>query len=319
MSAGFYLVGPTASGKSAVALALAERIGGEIVNADAFQLYRELPIATAQPSAEEQRRVPHHLYGVLPVTEACDAQKYHSLALPVIHDIAARGKWPIIVGGSGLYVKALTHGLAPLPPVDPALRAKIASLTREQRVQRLLELDPEATRNVPLENDRYVSRALEVCLATGRPQSELRSQWQNNEPHFSGVLLQRDRADLLQRIEARTAAMFDAGLVDEVRHLPADSPNAAKAIGVSQVRELLAGRCTLAEASEAITIATRQYAKRQMTWFRRERGFQTICPSADSSVTGTVEEILALFPCLLQPPPSAPSLSISDPAPTPSR
>lgn len=297
----FLLTGPTASGKSAVALELAQRIGGEIVNADAFQLYRELPIVTAQPTTADLAQVPHHLYGVLSVSERCDAQRYHDLARPVIDDITARGKWPIVVGGSGLYVKALTHGLAPLPPVSDALRAEVAALTKEQRVARLLALDPEATRNVPLENDRYVSRALEVCLATGTPQSQLRTQWQQHQPQFHGALLQRERSHLLQRIQQRTHAMFTSGLIQEVAALPRDCPNAEKAIGVQQVREHLAGRITLMQAQEAIHIATRQYAKRQMTWFRRETGYVTVEASPTSTSAELASQIIGHFPCLNSP------------------
>lgn len=297
----FLLTGPTASGKSAVALALAQRIGGEIINADAFQLYRELPVATAQPDAADLALVPHHLYGVLSVTERCDAQRYHDLARPIIAEVTARGRWPIVVGGSGLYVKALTHGLAPLPPVPEALRGEVAAMTKEQRVARLLALDPEATRNVPLENDRYVSRALEVCLVTGIPQSELRSQWQNAQPQFHGVILQRDRSDLLLRIQQRTEVMFTSGLIQEVAALPQNCPNADKAIGVSQVREHLAGHLTLEQTKEGIHIATRQYAKRQMTWFRRETGYVQLHATPTSTSAELATQILQQFPFLNTP------------------
>jgi len=299
----FLLTGPTASGKSTVALELALRIGGEIVNADAFQLYRELPVATAQPAAADLALVPHHLYGVLSVAERCDAQRYHDLARTVIDAIAARGRWPIVVGGSGLYVKALTHGLTKLPPVFEALRQEIAALSKDERIARLLALDPEATRNVPLENDRYVSRALEVCLATGQPQSALRSQWQNNHPQFHGVLLQRERTDLLSRITQRTETMFASGLVQEVAALPHDCPNADKAIGVPQVREHLAGHLTLEETKDAIHIATRQYAKRQMTWFRRETGYVPLPANPGSTAADLVTQIIEHFPILTAPPP----------------
>ncbi len=305
----FYITGPTASGKSALALELAMQVGGEVVNADAFQLYRELPITTAQPSAADCAEVAHHLYGVLPVTEPCDAQKYRRLVEPVVKEIAGRGRWPIVVGGSGLYVKALTHGLAELPTVDPRVRAKIAALTPAERSARLLELDPQAMSNVPFENDRYVSRALEVCLLTGQPQSQLRQSWKAGKPQFQGVYLRRDRLDLVERIENRTREMFANGLVEEVRALPNESITAGKAIGVRQVRSYLAGELTLDGAMEAIATATRQYSRRQSTWFRREQGFQTICPRPDSTVTFSVEQILQAFPCLSQPPPSDLSLS----------
>jgi tRNA dimethylallyltransferase len=310
----FYLVGPTASGKSALALKLAEVVCGEIINADAFQLYRELPITSAQPSAADLAAVPHHLYGALSVTETVDAQKYHDLVQPVVREVLSRGKWPIIVGGSGLYIKALTHGLAPLPPTDLALRERLlAETTAEERRGRLLELDPEAELNVPLANDRYVTRALEICLLTGEPQSRLRRQWEGRaEPQFTGVLFHQPRERLLERIATRTQAMLRGGMIEEIAALTQTSigTNAQKAIGVPQVRDYIAGKASLLATEEAIVIATRRYAKRQMTWFRREKGFQTICPEGDSSDTVLVQQTLALFPCLLQPPPSVPSLSI---------
>jgi tRNA dimethylallyltransferase len=297
----FLLTGPTASGKSSLALELARRIGGEVVNADAFQLYAELPIITAQPTQAERSELPHHLYGVLSVTQRCDAQRYHDLASAVIQEIASRGKWPIVVGGSGLYVKSLTHGLAPLPPVPESLRAEVASFSKQERIARLLALDPEAKCNVPLENDRYVSRALEVCLVTGLPQSTLRSQWQQAQPQFHGIILQRERTDLVERINLRTETMFEAGIIDEVKALPTHSPNAEKAIGVQQVRAHLAGEFTKDEAMEAIRVATRQYAKRQATWFRRETGYTRVEAKADQTNSALADQILQRYPMLSAP------------------
>ena len=292
-----------------MALELALRIGGEIVNADAFQVYRGLDVCSAKPSAEERARVPHHLFDVLVPAESCDAQRFRDLALPVIAAIAARGRWPIVVGGSGLYLKALTHGLASLPKADEELRAKLALLTPAERIAELLRLDPQAERNVPLKNDRYVSRALEVCLLTGRPQSELRREWLDNEPHFLGVQITRERDDLYRRINARVLGMVAAGLVPEIAALRSLSTTAEKAIGVREVRQHLQEGLPLGAAVEAIQQASRRYAKRQVTWFKRERGFQTICLSPDSTPSMAADRILELFPCLNQPPPSAPSSS----------
>ena len=306
----FYLCGPTASGKTAVAVALAERIGGEVICADAFQLYRGLAICSAQPTAAERGAVPHHLFEVLGLHETCDAQHYRDLALPVIAAVRDRGRWPIIVGGSGLYLKALTHGLAPVPKGDAATRAQLAMLTAAERVAELLRLDPAAPGNVPLENDRYVTRALEICLLSGRPQSELRREWAQQEPSFLGALLGRERDDLYQRINQRVLAMVAQGLVAEVAALGELSATAAMAIGVRDIQRHLRGECSLDEAVAAIQQASRRYAKRQVTWFKREHGFQTICLAPDSTARMAVERILELFPCLLTPPPlSAPSPS----------
>lgn len=305
----FFITGPTASGKTALAVALAEHVGGEIVNADAFQLYAGLDILTAKPAAAEMARAPHHLYGVLPLTEACDAQRYHALAVPVIHEIHARGRVPIVVGGSGLYVKALTHGLSPLPCASPQLRERFKHLSPGEKIVWLLQRDPEAATTVNLRNPRYVERALEICLLSGRPQSGLRRSFEQKEPQVNGVILERDRAALYGRINERTLAMFAAGMIEEVAALEGISPTAEKAIGVREVREHLAGRVTREETIAAIQQATRHYAKRQMTWFRRERCFQTICLDSVPAAEYALTHLLELFPCLHPSSPSAPSSS----------
>lgn len=294
----FYIVGPTASGKSAVALALAERICGEVVNADAFQIYRRLDIVTAKPSVEERSRVPHHLFDALEPTENCDAQRYRTMALPVLTEIEARGKVPIVVGGSGLYIKALTHGLAVLPKGDEAVRAQFAHLTLEEKVSWLLQLDPQAGMNVNLRNPRYVERGLEICLLTGQPQSRLRQTFSQTTITARGVLLERDRAQLYMRINARVMEMIETGLLEEVRNLGALSDTAEKAIGIREMRCVIAGQMSIDEATEAIQQATRRYAKRQMTWFRREHWLQTICLAPETTADSTAEAILNLFPDL---------------------
>lgn len=292
-----YIVGPTASGKSALALGLAGEIGGEIVNADAFQLYRGMDVCTAMPSQADFERVPHHLFGVIPLSETCDAQRYAELARVTIAGIAARGRIPIITGGSGLYVKSLTHGLASLPSSE-TLRAKIAQLTDRERVAWLLMRDPGATRNVNLKNDRQVSRALEICLLSGRPQSELRCSWHEQAPPHRGILLRVERTELNARIHLRVQAMIQAGLVDEIRRLPPLSATAEKAIGVRQIRAHLRGELTLPEAVAAIQIATRQYARRQEKWFKRERGLQPLAVSDRDSMRDRIRAVFAAVPGL---------------------
>jgi tRNA dimethylallyltransferase len=279
-----YLVGPTASGKSALAIELALRFDGEIVNADAFQLYRGLDICTAKPAAQDFARVPHHLYGVLSLGELCDAQFFCDLAKPVIAEIISRGKVPIIVGGSGLYLKALTHGLSPLPS-DESLRQKLAELTPHERVEWLISRDPGAEQTVNLKNDRYVTRALEICILTGEPQSRLREAWSKSNPSFRGVRLVWDRVTLDDRINRRVLQMIASGLIEEVRQSSALSATAVKAIGVPEVRRHLAGEATLEETIAAIQLATRQYARRQEKWFRREKGFRVL-PMTEARTLG---------------------------------
>ncbi len=306
----FFITGPTASGKSAIALALAERVGGEIVNADAFQLYQGLDLITAKPSQKERQRAPHHLYDVLSPTESCDAQRYREMALSIIADVAARGSVPIVVGGAGLYIKALSHGLADLPRGDEKLRAELNALPFEEMVARLLALDPQAAENVPLSNPRYVQRALEICLLTGQPQSALRQTFAQTQPLGQGIVLQWERDTLYARIDQRVHDMIAAGLLDEVGSLPSLGVSVEKVIGLREMRAHLSGEMTLAEAISAMQQATRRYAKRQITWFKREHWLQTICLDSQQGAESVASHILDLFPCLTPPSPPIQSQSI---------
>ncbi|CAN5140745.1 tRNA (adenosine(37)-N6)-dimethylallyltransferase MiaA [soil metagenome] len=292
----FFIAGPTASGKSAVAVGLAKRIGGEIVNADAFQLFEGLDVLTAKPGAAERAAVPHHLFGEVPAQDAFDAAAYQALALRAIAEIAARGNRPVVVGGSGLYLKTLTHGLSPLPPGDPALRAALEPLGRATQVAWLLRLDPAFT---DTQNPRYVSRALEVTLLTGQPSTRLKQDWHAAPPGLvSGVVLVPDRATLYARIDRRVEAMVAGGALDEVAAFPEDAQNASRAIGVDEFRAHLRGELSLQEAVAAVQRATRRFAKRQLSWFRREKYLHTICPGENDAVDTTVSAILDHFPDL---------------------
>ena len=271
----YYICGPTASGKSALALEMAAQLDGEIVNADAFQLYRGLEIVSAAPSADEKALVPHHLYGVLDPTTSADAQRYVELASPVIAEIQSRGKTPVITGGSGLYLKFLTPGAAPLPTADAALRAEMEARPLYDLVAELQQLDPAEATRTALQNRRFVSRALEICLLSGQKASDLRDQWESQTAALStqlrGIVIQRTRPDLHDRIARRTRAMLDGGALEEVAALADVSTNCEKAIGFREIRLLLAGELDRATCEDLINAATRQYAKRQETWFRREK------------------------------------------------
>jgi tRNA dimethylallyltransferase len=277
----FYVCGPTASGKSARAIALARLWAGEIVNADAFQLYRGLETITAAPSPQDQSIVPHHLYGVLSPNETCDAQRYRSLARPVIDAIIARGKTPIITGGSGLYLKFLTHGPSPLPQGNAALRAELDALSLEELVAELQTVDPVEAAQINLLNRRYVSRAVEIFRLSGIPASEQRQNWEHvskeKENELRGIFLQIPRPLLHERIAARCRDMLEHGAIAEIAaHRDHLSTTCRKAIGVPQILDLLDGKIDHDTCLQLIIHATRQYAKRQETWFRRETWLRSV-------------------------------------------
>ncbi|MBK1882569.1 tRNA (adenosine(37)-N6)-dimethylallyltransferase MiaA [Luteolibacter pohnpeiensis] len=269
-----FVCGPTASGKSAYAIDLAEQIGGEIVNGDAFQLYRGLEILSAAPSLEDLARVPHHLYSQLEPTAKNDAQAYVNLANPVIAEVLSRGKTPIVTGGSGLYLKFLTHGASPLPTGDAEMRKQLDARPLEDLVAELTALDPEEAARTHLKNRRYVSRALEICLLSGQKASVLRDQWlsasQSREKQLNGRLISIPRPTLHARIAKRTRLMLTCGAIQEVDNLQSASDTLEKAIGFREIRSFLHGEISRETCEELINAATRQYAKRQETWFRRE-------------------------------------------------
>ncbi len=275
----FFLLGPTAVGKSELAVQLAERIGGEIVGADAFQIYEGLDILSAKPSAALRARVPHHLIGEVPLSRSFDVAAYRTAALERIADIAGRGAVPIICGGAGLYARALTHGLSDdMPVADAALRASLENELLPVLVERLRALDPAGT--VDVQNRRRVVRALEVCIATGQPFSSFRKEW-DTEPAVRGVILSRPRAELLTRIEQRTEAMFASGVLAEVAEAKVVGFTAEQMLGLREIRSHIAGDLSLTSCKTAINIGTRQYAKRQATWFRRERQYTWMDLSAE--------------------------------------
>ena len=286
-SAPFFLLGPTAVGKSALAVELAERVGGEIVGADAFQIYAGLDVLSAKPLAELRSRVPHHLVGQVPLTASFDVAQWLARARECVAEITARGRVPIVCGGTGLYIRAFTHGLAPLPSADAALRASLEKEPLAALAARLLALDPASTAD--MRNLRRVIRALEVCILTGRPFSSFRVEWAG-EVAPRGFIVTLPREELHAAIDARTRAMFAAGVVDEVARTGETSATATQMLGLAEIREHIAGRITREQCIEAIALATRQYAKRQLTWFRRERAFAWLDLSAAPDPLG---ELLA--------------------------
>ena len=281
----FFIVGPTATGKSELAANVACGLDAEIVSADAFQMYRGLDLLTAKPDPATLAKVPHHLIGTTSISEEMNAEKFRRLAIQAISEIHSRGKLAIVVGGSGLYLKALTHGLSVVPSSDPDLRAQLNELSLADLQEKLRALDPATL--VDLKNRRRVVRAIEICLSSGQRASEQR-QWNAGEtPATTGIFLFRDRDDLYRRINERVEKMFRAGVVEEVRAAGAISATASKMIGLREIHALLDSPATgesKPQSISAIQRATRRYAKRQLTWFRRQTNFQPLNLSVLSHV-----------------------------------
>jgi tRNA dimethylallyltransferase len=271
----FYIVGPTSVGKSDIAAEVARRTSAEVVSADAFQIYRGLDLLTAKPDSETRAKAPHHLIGVVPPSEPMDAEKYRTAAEKII----ARGKPVIVVGGTGLYVKALTHGIATLPSANPELRERLEGTTSAELFRSLRTLDPMGAEKIDRQNRRRLIRAVEVCLLTGKPFSVQRTEW-DESASANGVLLERDRTELYLRINRRVEAIFAAGVVEEVRSAKNLGPTAEKTLGLREIRRLIAGEISQAECVSRIQQATRRYAKRQLTWFRRQTNFPLLNLSA---------------------------------------
>jgi tRNA dimethylallyltransferase len=276
MRGAFFIVGPTAVGKSELAADVAREVGAEIISADAFQIYRGLDLLTAKPDSATLAKVPHQLIGAMSILDEMNAEKFRKLALQAISEVHSRGKLAIVVGGSGLYIKALTHGLDCAPAADPDLRAQLGESSLEELREKLLRVDPDAARGIDMKNRRRVQRALEICLLTGKPASQQRTEWSAGGPSATGLFVFRDREDLYQRINRRVEKMFEAGVIEEVRAAGATSETASKMIGLREIRDLLDGKMSMLQCAAAIQQATRRYAKRQLTWFRRQTSFQPL-------------------------------------------
>ena len=320
------IAGPTAVGKSTIALQLAGQLGGEIISADSMQVYRGLDIGTAKPSPAERARVPHHLIDICDLTESFDAAQFARLAHRAVTEIQSRGHVPILCGGTGLYFKAFLEGLGEAPSADARLRAELEAMPLEKLLAELRERDPAAYEKIDKKNPRRVIRAVEVIRLTGKPFSAQQSRWGESFPGprsadipvrgFTGhscpvsveadvvspshelatgkspepadknvcptsiIVVTRSTEDMRRRIDARVDTMFARGLVDETRkllkHGLAENKTAMQAIGYRQVVEHLRGERSLAETIELVKIRTRQFAKRQLTWFRAQKNLERI-------------------------------------------
>ncbi len=275
------IAGPTASGKTAMALDVAREFSGTVINADSMQVYADLRVLTARPGPEEEARAPHRLFGALPASVACSVGRWLELAQAEIEASHADGRLPIAVGGTGLYLKALTEGLADIPDVPQDIRRQVQGeyerLGGEAFRDRLAKLDPTGAAELPSGDRQRLERAMAVVRATGRPLAD----WQGEQPdgpalkaRFWTIVLMPGRSGLYAACNARFDGIMANGALDEVRALVAQGLDpglpAMKALGVPELARHLAGEITLDEAAEAAKQATRHFAKRQMTWLRNQ-------------------------------------------------
>ncbi len=296
------LLGPTASGKTALSLALAQRFHGEIVSCDSVAVYRECEIGAAKPTAAERAQIPHHLLDVFSPAETCSAGDYSRLARRAIAEITSRNHLPIVTGGTGFYLRALTDGLFPGPARSSEIRTRLSRSAQRHTsgwLHRMLtRLDPAAAARIHANDTPKLIRAIEVCLAARQP---ITTAWESGRDPLTGYRLLRiglnpPRAALYDRINTRARAMFDQGLVEETRSLIAtygDSIPVLDALGYRQARQFLQGELTRDQAIAAAQQGHRNYAKRQLTWFRREPDVHWL------SGFGDQPEILAAAKCLI--------------------
>ena len=276
------IAGPTASGKTALAVELAKEFGGEVVSCDSMQVYKRMDIGTAKPTPEERQGIPHHMIDVAEPWEDYSVSRDCQAATPIVEDIVGRGKTAIIAGGTGLYMDSLIRGndFAPFPStgVRERLEAEADRAGMETLLCRLREIDPEAAERLHLSDRKRIIRALEVYLETGETITAHNRRTQAIPPKFSPVWLGLDfeqRAELYSRIDRRVDVMLEMGLVAEIQGLLSsgipEKCTAMQAIGYKEFTDALDGRCTVAQAADLVRQSSRRYAKRQLTWFRRNR------------------------------------------------
>jgi tRNA dimethylallyltransferase len=298
------IIGPTAVGKTDISLVIARDLRAEIVGADSRQVYRYLDIGTAKPDAAQRTAIPHHLIDVINPDEALNAARFAQMAWSCIGDIEARHKQPLIVGGSGLYIRALTDGLFAGPGANPRLRAALEAEAQSQGFQvlhdRLAAVDPTAAHRIHPHDHVRIIRALEIYALTGTPISQWQGQWQHPSPRRSFILigLRREREDLRRRIAVRSEAMLHIGLVDEVRTLlakgyPPTLPT-LQSVGYGEIVAYFEGKWDLARARELMQRHTWRLAKRQMTWFRRVPGVHWLSLT-DTPETAVIEMLQHLL------------------------
>ncbi|MBP3401636.1 MAG: tRNA (adenosine(37)-N6)-dimethylallyltransferase MiaA [Clostridia bacterium] len=299
------ITGPTASGKTALSLSLAERLGCEIISCDSMQIYQGMDIGTAKATADERARVPHHLIDFLPPCENYSVESYRESAIRCAEEITSRGKTPLFVGGTGLYIDSLMRAAgSDVPGSDPEYReAILSSIKSDEDItalwERLLSVDPESAEKIHKNNVKRVIRALEIYDKTGRTKTDFDKQSLLSAPEIYVGMITLDfhnRENLYKRVDTRVDIMMREGLLDEVERLyraNAFGTTSSQAIGYKELIEYLDGNATLDEAVEALKLASRRYAKRQLTWFRHEQNARVIYADTDNGRMRDADEILA--------------------------
>ena len=303
------IAGPTASGKTALSIALAKELDGEIVSCDSMQVYKRMDIGTAKPTAPEMENIPHHMLSVAEPWEDFSVGKYCDMATPIVDDILARGKTAIIVGGTGLYMDALIRGNAFAPCPSTGCRECLEKQAQEEGIEAVIEqlraVDPESAARLHPSDQKRIIRAMEVYLETGKTITQHNLETQLIPPRYSPVwfaLEDADRATLYERIDRRVEVMLEQGLLDEIKALLAEGVpekcTAMQAIGYKEFVDALAGRSSIETATELVQQASRKYAKRQLTWFRRNPAIHWLRREAGegtSEILSKARQVLAEY------------------------
>ena len=306
MSFALALTGPTASGKTALSLSLAEKLGCEIISLDSMQIYKHMDIGTAKATADERARVPHHMIDFLSPSESYSAEDYRADAMRVLADVESRGRLPLFVGGTGLYMDTVIRGTElSSPPSSEELRERLlkSAVTDEEREalwQRLLEVDPESANKTHKNNVRRVVRALEIYELTGKTKTYFDELSRTVTPDLEVGMITLDfhnRDNLYSRVDMRVDQMIDEGLLDEVKSLYdsgilVENTTAAQAIGYKEIKLYLDGECSLDEAVELLKLSTRRYAKRQLTWFRHNKDAKRLYIDREDGAMKSKDELL---------------------------
>lgn len=301
------IAGPTASGKTALAVALAKELNGEVVSCDSMQVYKRMDIGTAKPTPEEMQGIPHHMIDVAEPWEDFSVSRYCEMAAPIVDDIISRGKTAIIAGGTGLYMDSLIRGsaFAPFPStgVRERLEAQADAEGMEAMLSRLRAVDPDSAARLHLSDRKRIIRALEVFLETGETITEHNRKTQAVPPRYTPLWLGLDfseRGELYRRIDLRVGKMLEMGLIEEIQSLLdsgiPEKATAMQAIGYKEFVDALDGRCTIEEAADQVRQSSRRYAKRQLTWFRRNRRIHWIIREDSSGeILETARRIVSDF------------------------